>query len=110
MNNDKGKKVIEAKPSYPVEVQGLSSIPDSGESFVVVEDERKARQISLFLQQKQKNIEMNKTSKISLEDLHEQIKQGDFEGSTPGSTSISSKRNSMFRSRQNLSRYAVFIS
>jgi translation initiation factor IF-2 len=78
MNNDKGKKVIEAKPSYPVEVQGLSSIPESGELFVVVEDEKKARQISLLLQHKQKNIEINKAGKISLLDLHEQIKQGNI--------------------------------
>ncbi|MDY6861651.1 MAG: translation initiation factor IF-2, partial [Thermodesulfobacteriota bacterium] len=78
MTNDKGNRVSEAKPFYPVEVQGLSSVPDAGELFVVVKDERKARQISLFLQQKHRNMEASTPGKVTLEALHEQIERGNI--------------------------------
>ena len=76
MINDVGKKIYFATPSIPVEVLGMSGVPQSGDSFVVVEDDKKARQISLLRQQKQREISLAKLSKITLEDLYNQIKQG----------------------------------
>lgn len=76
MINDEGKKVHFATPSIPVEVLGFSGVPHSGDSFIVVEDERKARQISLLREQKQREASLAKSSKITLEDLYNQIKQG----------------------------------
>ncbi|HSB07549.1 MAG TPA: translation initiation factor IF-2 [Thermodesulfobacteriota bacterium] len=77
MLNDKGQKIENAHPSIPVEVVGFSDVPEAGEPFIVVPDERTARQISLHRQEKMREKELSKLSKISLEDLYEQIKKGD---------------------------------
>ena len=52
--NDHGQKIGEARPAHPVEVLGLSGVPQAGDSFVVVADERKARQIAALRQDKQR--------------------------------------------------------
>ena len=75
--NDKGQKIENAHPSIPVEVVGFSDVPEAGEPFIVVPDERTARQISLHRQEKMREKELSKLSKVSLEDLYEQIKKGD---------------------------------
>lgn len=74
--DDTGNKVKTAGPSLPVEVQGISGVPMAGDEFIVVEDEKKAKQVSLYRQQKQREAEIFKTGKISLEKLHEHIKEG----------------------------------
>jgi translation initiation factor IF-2 len=61
----------------PVEVVGFSDVPEAGETFIVVPDERTARQISLHRQEKQREKELSKLSKVSLEDLFDQIKMGE---------------------------------
>lgn len=76
--NDRGKKIKEAGPSTPVEVLGLSGVPLAGDSFVVVSDERKARQIGILRQTKQREEGLAKTSKVTLEDLYTQIQKGDI--------------------------------
>ncbi|MDP2939285.1 MAG: translation initiation factor IF-2 [Candidatus Omnitrophota bacterium] len=76
MFNDRGFPIKEAGPAMPVEALGLSGVPDAGEKFYVVEDEKAARQIS---QQKQELFKQNKLrplQRISLEDLYAQIKEG----------------------------------
>ena len=75
--DDKGHKVKEAGPSIPVEVVGLSGVPDAGDDFVVLTEERQARQVSLHRQTKIKEAELAKSSKVTLDDLFDQIQQGE---------------------------------
>jgi translation initiation factor IF-2 len=77
MIDDRGRKVDQAPPSVPVEILGLQGVPLAGDSFVALADEARARQIAEFRTKKQRETEMVKSSKISLEDLYEQIKAGD---------------------------------
>jgi len=77
IHNDRGEKVSEAGPSMPVEVIGLSGVPDAGDVFVSLKDEKQAREIATLRQIKQREIEMAKHSKITLEDLYKQIQSGD---------------------------------
>ena len=77
MLDDKGAKVLEAGPSMPVEVQGLPGVPQAGERFVVVSDEKKAKEIGTYRQMKQRETELSKSSKVSLEDLYNKIKDGE---------------------------------
>lgn len=76
MFNYRGQKLIKAGPSCPAEVLGISGVPQPGDSFVVMSDERKARQISVVRFQKQLQEGRTKTAKVSLEDLFSRIKEG----------------------------------
>jgi translation initiation factor IF-2 len=71
--NDQGARI---GPSMPAEVIGFSSVPLAGERFVVLEEERKARQIAELRQAKQRSSEMASMKKVTLEDLHAQIQEG----------------------------------
>ena len=77
MIDDRGRKVETAPPAFPVEILGLQGVPQAGDSFVAVADEAKARQVAEFRQSKQRETELAKTSKVSLEELYDQIKAGD---------------------------------
>ena len=77
MLNDKGRKIEEAPPSTPVEVVGFTDIPEAGEAFIVVSEERMAKQISLYRQEKIREKELSKLSKVSLEELYDKIKMGE---------------------------------
>ena len=77
MYDDKGQKVEAAGPSIPVEVVGFTDVPQAGETFIVASDERMAKEISLYRQEKIREKELSKLSKVSLEELYEQIKKGD---------------------------------
>ena len=74
--NDKGERVEIAGPSMPAEVIGFASVPLAGDRFVVLEEERKARQIAETRQAKQRTTEMAGMKKVTLEDLHTQIQEG----------------------------------
>ncbi|MEA1970389.1 MAG: translation initiation factor IF-2, partial [Thermodesulfobacteriota bacterium] len=76
MVNDKGRRVKEAGPSMPVEVVGFSSVPQAGMDFVCVEDDKKARTIGEHWLRKEREKELSRTSKITLEQLYERIKEG----------------------------------
>ena len=76
--NDKGKKIEKAGPSTPVEVLGLSGVPQAGDSFVVVKDDRKARQIGDIRLQRQREEFLSGTSRVTLEDLHQKIQEGEI--------------------------------
>jgi translation initiation factor IF-2 len=78
MLNDKGQKIEKAEPSSPVEVLGFTDVPDAGEAFIVVTEERMAKQISLYRQEKIRAKELSRLSKVSLEELYEKIKQGEI--------------------------------
>ena len=65
--NDKGKKVDSAGPSMPVEVQGFDGVPNAGEEFVVVENEKVAKKIAETRRQKHREKELAKQTKLTLE-------------------------------------------
>jgi translation initiation factor IF-2 len=69
MLDHEGKPVKEARPATPVEVQGFSGVPDAGELFLAVTDEKIARQIGQHRQQKQRQQEAVPAGPVSLEDL-----------------------------------------
>lgn len=75
--NDKGRKVQEAGPSTPVEVLGLSGVPGAGDTLAVVADERKARQVAMVRQQQQRDDVFAAQRRLTLDDLHERIKEGE---------------------------------
>jgi len=77
MTDDRGGRVTEAGPSVPVEVTGLSGVPDAGDTFHAVDDEKTAKDVAQHRQQKLREAELAKTSKISLEQLYARIQQGD---------------------------------
>lgn len=78
MVNDLGRRVKMAGPSTPVEITGLNDVPQAGDRFVVFEDEKKARSIGEDRQQKQLEARRGDKAKVSLDDLFEQIKQGEI--------------------------------
>ena len=77
MSDDRGKAVQEAGPSFPVEVTGLTGVPEAGESFYAVEDEKVAKEVAQHRHQKMREAELAKSSKISLEQLYARIQEGD---------------------------------
>jgi translation initiation factor IF-2 len=76
MIDDKGRKVIKAGPSIPVEVQGLSEVPNAGDILYCVEDEKTARKIGDLRKEKAKAEQYANTARVSLEDLFSQIQEG----------------------------------
>jgi translation initiation factor IF-2 len=76
MFDDLGNRLEEASPGMPVEVQGFSGVPEAGNELQVLEDERKAKQIAMMRQQKQREAGLARISKVSLERLYQQIKEG----------------------------------
>jgi translation initiation factor IF-2 len=67
LTNDQGKKVKSAGPSLPVEVQGFEGVPDAGEEFIVLEDEKLARRIADDLAAKQRERDLASESRVTLE-------------------------------------------
>lgn len=77
MINERGEKVKVARPSMPVEVLGLSDVPQAGEVMDVVDD-NEARQIAEKRVEKQRITELNATHKVTLDDIFNQIQQGEL--------------------------------
>ncbi|MGA8942748.1 MAG: translation initiation factor IF-2 [Thermoactinomyces sp.] len=77
MVNDRGRRVKAALPSTPVEIIGLSDVPNAGDQFMVFEDEKKGRAIAEKRQAKQKEQERGANARVSLDDLFKQIKEGE---------------------------------
>ncbi|MCW5203005.1 translation initiation factor IF-2 [Desulfobulbus sp. US4] len=71
--NDRGELVDEAGPSLPVEVQGLSGVPQAGDEFLVVTDEKMAKSVSDVRQLKVRESELASVSKVSLDNLFEKM-------------------------------------
>ncbi len=76
MTDENGKAVIEAGPSIPVEVQGLTEVPVAGEDVMVLNDERKAREIALFRQGKFRDVKLAKQQAAKLENAFDQMAEG----------------------------------
>jgi translation initiation factor IF-2 len=77
MQNDRGEKLSAAGPAMPVEVIGFTGVPDSGDIFVSLADEKQAKEIAQQRQQKMRESELAKSSKLSLEQLYEKIQKGE---------------------------------
>ncbi|SDO40189.1 bacterial translation initiation factor 2 (bIF-2) [Desulforhopalus singaporensis] len=78
MLDDKGQNIDQAGPSIPVEVQGLSGVPSAGDEFIVVTDEKMARNVANVRSLKARESELGVKSKISLDKLFEQMSEGDM--------------------------------
>ncbi|HEX6690727.1 MAG TPA: translation initiation factor IF-2, partial [Burkholderiales bacterium] len=76
MLDENGKPVQSAGPSIPVEVQGLSEVPNAGEDMMVLTDERKAREIALFRQGKFRDVKLAKQQAAKLENMFENMGEG----------------------------------
>lgn len=77
MLDDRGKRVKKVGPSTPVEILGLSEVPEAGEHLYVVEDDKKAREVATRRKEVIRNEQLKVNQKVSLEDLFERIKQGE---------------------------------
>lgn len=75
--NDRGRHVTSAGPSIPVEIIGLSGVPNAGDELVALSDEKDAKQVSSHRIQKQRSKELSKTSRLSLEKLYEQMQENE---------------------------------
>lgn len=76
MTNDKGEKLETAGPSVPVEIMGLSEVPNASDVFYAVEDEKMARELVEKRKHEEKEENFNAASKVSLDDLFSQISGG----------------------------------
>ncbi|MFZ0663594.1 MAG: translation initiation factor IF-2, partial [Acidobacteriaceae bacterium] len=75
MFDDRGRTIEEAGPSTPVEILGLESMPDAGDTLLVTADRDKAKNIAQYRKMKERESQLAKSSRVSLEGLAEQIKQ-----------------------------------
>ena len=80
MMDDKGRRVKEAGPSTPVEILGLSDVPNAGEIFVATANEKEARSFAetFISQSREKLLEETKSKSLSLNDIFDQIKEGNL--------------------------------
>ena len=77
MIDDRGEQVKEVPPSMPVEVLGLDELPEAGDSFQVVTDTAKAKQIVIYRAEKERAIQLAKTGRITLEQFHKKMAAGE---------------------------------
>jgi translation initiation factor IF-2 len=77
MLDDFGEQIREAEPSTPAEVLGLEDLPEAGDSFQVVTDTAKAKQIVLYREAKAREQSLAKSSRVTLEQLHKQMEAGE---------------------------------
>ncbi len=78
MTDDRGRKVEEAGPSVPVEIMGLDEVPESGDVFNAVTDERLARELVEQRKQAAKEEQFSQYQKVTLDNLFDQMKQGEM--------------------------------
>ena len=78
MFNDRGQRLDEAGPSFPIEVLGLSGVPNAGDDFIALADERQAKLVAENRLLKLREKELTRTSKVTLESLFEQIQEGEI--------------------------------
>jgi translation initiation factor IF-2 len=79
MLDENGKPSTEAGPSIPVEIQGLTEVPAAGDEFMVLADERRAREIATFRQGKYRDVKLSKQQAAKLENMFDQMGQGEVQ-------------------------------
>lgn len=77
MFNEHGKKLVEAGPSTPVEILGLQGTPSAGDTFVVVDSEEKAREVTDYRIRKERDAKLVKSAKSAMEQMLDKIKSGE---------------------------------
>ncbi len=77
MLDENGKATAEAGPSIPVEIQGLTEVPQAGDEFMVLSDERRAREIATFRSGKYRDVKLAKRQAAKLETMMDQMGQGE---------------------------------
>lgn len=77
LTDSKGKRMADCPPGKPVEIQGLSGLPEAGQKFAVLEEERTARQIAMHRLEKERERAVVRP-KFSLDELHRKIEEGDL--------------------------------
>ncbi len=77
MNDDSGRAVRSAGPSMPVEILGFSEVPEAGETFIAIKEERNARYAAQIQANKKREEEMRKSARVSLDDLFSKIAEGE---------------------------------
>ncbi|MCC5825413.1 translation initiation factor IF-2 [Alkalimonas sp.] len=77
MRDENGRNVSEAGPSIPVEILGLSGVPQAGDEVTVVKDERKAREVALYRQGKFREVKLARQQKAKLENMFANMAEGD---------------------------------
>jgi len=77
MFDDRSRKMSAAGPATPIEVLGFADVPAAGDTFTVVEDERKARHISSIRQEKLRTKQLSQTNRVTLDDLYRRISTGE---------------------------------
>ncbi len=75
--DENGEMVKEAEPATPVEVLGLQGLPMAGDTFHMIADDAKARAMAQYRQDKLRDIAMSKTSRLTLDQLHKQLTEGE---------------------------------
>ena len=78
MVNDKGENVKNAPPSMPIEILGLSGVPQAGDEFFVVKDEKKAKTLSQLKREREKEQALASKQRITLEQLYDRMKKGEI--------------------------------
>lgn len=78
MLDENGQPIEEAGPSIPVEILGLDGAPESGEPFLVLPDERKAREVAQFRQERERELKLQRAQSSKLENLFETMGQSDI--------------------------------
>jgi translation initiation factor IF-2 len=76
--DDHGKNIKEAGPAFPVEVLGLSGTPDAGDEFQVVENERRAREVSAYREEQERDEKITAVGRASLEQMFANIAAGEL--------------------------------
>lgn len=78
MTDDRGRRLKKAGPATPVEVIGFTDVPSAGDIFIVVEDERKAKEVAARRQVKRREEELRVASRLTLDDLYRRMKEGEL--------------------------------
>ena len=79
LTNEKGIEVKSAGPSMPVEILGLSGVPVAGDDMITVESERKAREVAMFRQTKNKEMKIARQQKSKLDNMFNKMAEGDMQ-------------------------------
>ncbi|EIV5862259.1 translation initiation factor IF-2 [Klebsiella pneumoniae] len=77
MRDELGREVLEAGPSIPVEILGLSGVPAAGDEVTVVRDEKKAREVALYRQGKFREVKLARQQKSKLENMFANMTEGE---------------------------------
>ncbi|HEX8882918.1 MAG TPA: translation initiation factor IF-2, partial [Noviherbaspirillum sp.] len=110
MLDENGKAIAEAGPSLPVEIQGLTEVPNAGEEVMVMTDERKAREIGLFRQGKFRDVKLAKQQAAKLENMFEQMAEGEVKSlAMIIKTDVQGSQEALVHSMQKLSTSEVRV-